>query len=222
MLENGLGMPLFILLSYLLGSIPAAVWISKSFFGTDVRSKGSGNAGSTNMYRSFGFWAGFGTQLIDVLKGWLSPATAWYFLNGHYDDFTLLLILLCCGLAAVMGHTFPIFSGFMGGKGVNTMLGMMLFLQIYASLFSLGVFAVVLLSGRMVSLASMSAVYAFPVFLVARFWLNQQSGIEAKAFWVFLGIGLLLSIYVTWSHRANIHRIRSGTESRIALVRKAK
>lgn len=204
-------------LGYLLGSIPVAVWLSRSVYGVDVRTIGSGNAGSTNMYRSFGFKAGFITQLADILKGVIAASLPVLLLKNEHLVLPLTLTMLGSGLAAVLGHTFPIFAGFRGGKGVNTILGMMLVLHPYGSAVSLLTFAIVLLLGRMVSLASLSAVYAFSLFVAASIWVQQPSGDEYSKSLLFLGIGLLLAVYITWSHRSNIDRIRKGTERRVNL-----
>jgi len=214
-MDYALATVLSLALGYLLGSIPVAVWLSRSVYGVDVRTLGSGNAGSTNMYRSFGFKAGFITQLADILKGAVAATIPVLLLPPGCPALPLALAMLGSGLAAVAGHTFPVFAGFRGGKGVNTILGMMLVLHPYGSAVSLLTFVIVLLLGRMVSLASLSAVYAFSLFAAAGLWVQQPSGDERSKSFLFLGIGLLLAVYITWSHRANIDRIRKGTERRV-------
>jgi len=206
--------------AYLLGSIPAAVWISKRFYGVDVRTLGSGNAGSTNMYRSFGFRAGFVTQVIDIIKGvlavflpiWIGPPIA--------DDAEHVLAQVACGAAAVLGHTFPVFAGFRGGKGVNTILGMMLALHTLGSLTGVFVFIVVLLRWRMVSLASICAVVSFPLYVVLAECTGAVRYHSLEATYLFMALGLLLACYILYSHRTNIARIRAGTERKVDLRRK--
>jgi glycerol-3-phosphate acyltransferase PlsY len=206
-----------LVLAYLLGSLPFAVWISKRFYGADIRTFGSGNAGSTNMYRTFGFKAGFITQLLDVLKGVFAALIPHYF---PVSDAETLIIgqQIACGLAAVLGHTYPIFADFKGGKGVNTILGMMLAIHPAGSAAGLGIFLLTLLAGKMVSLASMCAVSSFPVFLLVKklFFRESFSGGEE----ILLYAGLILALWVIYTHRENIGRIRSGTERKVDLVAK--
>jgi glycerol-3-phosphate acyltransferase PlsY len=208
---------LLLVVSYLLGSIPSAVWLSRSLYGVDVRTLGSGNAGSTNMYRSFGLKAGLITQVVDILKGAVPTALPLFSLKHGSNDLHLTLVMLSCGLLAVIGHTFPVFAGFRGGKGVNTILGMMLVLHPIGAFSSLLVFALVLLVGRMVSLASLMAVYSFFFYSIWALWNEQPSGDLQNVMFLFLAIGIILSVYVTWSHRTNISRIRTGTERKVNL-----
>ncbi|MDW8334591.1 MAG: glycerol-3-phosphate acyltransferase, partial [Bacteroidia bacterium] len=150
--------------AYLLGSLPPAIWISKYLYGSDIRTHGSGNAGSTNMYRVFGFKAGLATQLLDILKGWLAAMLPVWFLTAENAESRTLQQLIC-GAAAVVGHVYTIFAGFRGGKGVNTILGMMLAIAPAACAVGAVVFALTLLAFEMVSLASMTAVASFPVYV---------------------------------------------------------
>ena len=217
---------LSLVLSYLIGSLPFAVWISKSFYGADIRTFGSGNAGSTNMYRTFGFKAGFVTQVLDVLKGTVAALLP-FFLSYNNDnavadtssDSRLMIIhQIVCGVLAVAGHTYPIFAGFRGGKGVNTILGMMLAVHPVGSLIGLLTFFVTLLAGKMVSLASMCAVAMFPFFLIFKkiFLPNAFTAGEG----LLLYVGMLLAIWVIYTHRENIRRIRAGNERKIDLLNK--
>lgn len=195
--------------AYLLGSLPPAVWISKYAFGSDIRTHGSGNAGSTNMYRVFGFKAGLATQLLDVLKGWLAAMLPVWFLPFDNAE-TLTVQQLLCGAAAVVGHVYTVFAGFKGGKGVNTILGMMLAVAPGACGVGVGVFLLVLLAFKMVSLASMIAVGSFPVYVFLTDAENR----------VLLITGVVLFFYIVFTHRANIRRILAGNESKVNLIAK--
>ena len=203
--------------AYLMGSIPAAVWLSRRFYGMDIRTVGSGNAGSTNMYRTFGFKAGFITQIFDVIKGVVAVLLPVWFAPPAANDVEQVLAQVLCGVAAVAGHTFPVFAGFRGGKGVNTILGMMLALHPLGSLIGVVIFALVLSAGRMVSLASMCAVASFPLYiiLVEMNWRLSRHSEDASL--IFLALGVALAGYVVYSHRTNIARIREGTERKVNL-----
>jgi glycerol-3-phosphate acyltransferase PlsY len=206
-----------LLLAYLLGSLPFSVWISKHFYGADIRTFGSGNAGSTNMYRTFGFKAGFITQLLDVSKGVLAALIPHYFPASDAEVF-IIGQQIACGLVAVLGHTYPIFAHFKGGKGVNTILGMMLAIHPIGSAVGLGVFLLTMLTGKMVSLASMCAVSSFPLFLLLKRLLAAASFTVGEH--ILLYVGLVLAGWVIYTHRENIGRIRSGTERKVDLIAK--
>jgi glycerol-3-phosphate acyltransferase PlsY len=210
--------------SYVLGAIPTAVWLSRALWGQDIRTLGSKNAGSTNMYRVWGFRAGFPVQVVDIAKGSLAaalptlpPASEW--LGASPEGASQAVAQLVCGLAAVVGHIYTVFAGFKGGKGVNTILGMMLVVATWGSLVGVGVFVLVLLAGKMVSLASMCAVASFPVFLLVQAAL--RGGLDARN-QLLLGVGILLAAGVVYTHRANIARIRAGTESKAGFLTRKK
>jgi len=206
-----------LLLAYLLGSLPFSVWISRHFYGADIRTFGSGNAGSTNMYRTFGFKAGFITQVLDVLKGVFAAQLPHYFPFSDAETFTLVQ-QIACGMVAVVGHTYPIFANFKGGKGVNTILGMMLAIHPVGSAVGLGIFLLTMLTGKMVSLASMCAVSSFPLFLLLKKLLVRASFTAGES--ILLYVGLVLAVWVIYTHRENIGRIRSGTERKVDLIAK--
>ncbi|MCS6904817.1 MAG: glycerol-3-phosphate 1-O-acyltransferase PlsY [Bacteroidia bacterium] len=200
-----------ILLSYLLGSLVPAIWISKYFYGRDIRTLGSGNAGSTNMYRNFGFKAGLITQILDIAKGSIAASLPVLVLP-NYNQLPPFFSYapLVCGIAAIIGHVYPIFAKFRGGKGVNTVLGVMLVLQPIASIVGVIIFGIVLLLFRMVSLASISAVASFPIFLILHsLWQNSS------LFTIYFAISLLLTGWIIFTHRSNILRIFKGTEPKI-------
>jgi glycerol-3-phosphate acyltransferase PlsY len=196
-----------ILLAYLLGSIPTSVWIGKAFYGIDVREFGSGNAGATNTFRVLGKKAGLPVLIIDILKG--SAAVALSYLSGfelHSGEFINLQLGL--GVAALMGHIFPVFAGFRGGKGVATILGIVICILPVSCALSLVVFLVVLFSTRIVSLSSIIGGISFPLIL------NLVLGNTNPILTVFsIVVALLLII----THRKNILRIIRKQESKIKL-----
>jgi glycerol-3-phosphate acyltransferase PlsY len=204
-----MSIPLTILvfvLAYLLGSIPAAVWIGKQFHNIDVRQHGSGNAGTTNVIRVLGWKTGVPVLLIDIAKGWLAASLPVFFSLAGPESPQLINLQILAGMTAIAGHIFPVFAGFKGGKGVATVFGVLLALQPLLTLCSLGVFLAVLFLTGIVSVSSMSAGLAFPIFLLSLF---GTPSLVFKIFSVFVAIALLLT------HRKNIGRIIRGEESKL-------
>src|SRR6185503_9524749 len=157
---------LLIVLSYLIGSIPTSVWVSKYFFDIDIRDYGSGNAGATNSFRVLGPKWGVFVMTIDMLKGIIAVSLA-YLLPDHIDNLTQLQTLqIGLGLAAVIGHIFPIWAEFRGGKGIATLFGIVLGISPWTALSCVGIFLLVLYLTRFVSLSSILASIAFPVFIL--------------------------------------------------------
>ena len=156
---------LLIVFAYLIGSIPTSVWISKRFFGIDIRDYGSGNAGATNTYRVLGARWGTLVMIVDMLKGII--ATSLYILLPHYmhDEWDRTNLMVGLGLAAVVGHIFPLWAGFRGGKGVATLFGMIVAIQPVVAVCCVGVFLLVLYLTRFVSLSSILSSIAFAVFI---------------------------------------------------------
>jgi len=201
---------LLIILAYLIGSIPTAVWIGKFFYNIDVREFGSGNAGATNTFRVLGKKAGIPVLIIDILKGSLAVSAA--FLSTYdfvSDEFINLQLVL--GIAALVGHIFPVFAGFRGGKGVATILGIVICILPLSCCLSLLVFIIVLFASRMVSLSSMLAGISFPFFL--HFVFHNTNSILT----IFSVVVALLLIV---THRKNILRIINKQESKIKFVSK--
>lgn len=196
--------------AYLLGSIPTAVWIGKAFYGIDVREFGSGNAGATNTFRVLGKRAGIPVLLIDILKGSLAVSLSYFsgFETGSADFTTLQLGL---GLASLIGHIFPVFAGFRGGKGVATILGVVLFVAPVSCSMSLGVFLIVLMTSRYVSLSSISAGICFP------FFLNFVMKNHDQTLMIF---SILVALLLVITHKKNIVRLWNRQESKVNLFSK--
>lgn len=155
--------------AYILGSIPTAVWVGRLFYDTDVREHGSGNAGTTNVIRVLGYKAAIPVFVIDVLKGWLAVFIIPYIFEMLKIDAVPRIMPVLAVVAVVLGHVFPLFAGFRGGKGVATLLGVGLALYPYATLSALAIFVIVLLLKNYVSLASISASISFPLFVFSCF-----------------------------------------------------
>jgi len=160
---------LIYIFAYLMGSIPAAVWIGKFFHNIDVREHGSGNAGTTNTIRVLGWRTGIPVLLIDLGKGWLAAMLPVLFNLTEPGSALMTNLQILAGVTAIIGHIFPAFAGFRGGKGVATAFGVLLALQPLLTMSCLGVFLVVLFSTGIVSVSSMSAGIAFPLLLFLAF-----------------------------------------------------
>lgn len=201
------------IISYLIGSINFSVILSKRIAGFDIREKGSGNAGSTNMLRSVGKGAAALTLICDILKGVVAIGIAIIFGN-MVPDSNKELLLQIAGIMVIIGHTFPVFFGFKGGKGVATSLGVLLLSNWQIGLICL-VFALVLMAlTRMVSLGSCTAAVLFPVLTL---FINQNYTVltEGKSGNVYFIYSVILAAIVLFNHRENIKRIYEGTENRL-------
>jgi glycerol-3-phosphate acyltransferase PlsY len=197
---------ILIILAYLIGSIPTAVWISKSVFGIDIREYGSGNAGATNTFRILGSKWGSLVMLVDVTKGII--ATSLYIFIPYYlsDELARTNFMIALGMMAILGHIFPIFANFRGGKGVATLLGMALAIQPVVALLCLVVFLVTLLSTRFVSLSSMLAGIAFMVLILFIFHEKET---------VYRLFAIIVALMVVVTHQKNIGRLLKGTENKV-------
>jgi glycerol-3-phosphate acyltransferase PlsY len=207
------------LIAYLIGSINFSIIISKKMAGFDVREKGSGNAGTTNMLRSVGKKAAAITLICDILKGVVSILIA-IILGNIVKNIDRELLLQIAGIAVVIGHTFPVFFGFKGGKGVATSLGVLLMSNWQIGLICL-VFAIVLMAlTKMVSLGSCAAAILFPVLTL---FINDHYTVltEGKNGNVYFVYSVILAIIVLYNHRSNIKRILDGTENRLSFKKKA-
>jgi acyl phosphate:glycerol-3-phosphate acyltransferase len=193
-------------LAYLLGSIPAAVWIGKIFHNIDVRQHGSGNAGTANVIRVLGWKTGIPVLLIDLAKGWTAAMLPQLFHLAAPGSALLINLQILAGVTAIIGHIFPVLAGFRGGKGVATIFGVLLAIQPLLTICCLGVFLAVMLVTGIVSVSSMSAGIAFPLFLFLFF---DTPSVIFKIFSVFVAIALLIT------HRKNINRLMKGEESKL-------
>jgi glycerol-3-phosphate acyltransferase PlsY len=201
---------LLIILSYFIGSIPTAVWVSRHFFGVDIRDYGSGNAGATNTYRVLGSKWGTLVMIVDVLKGVL--ATSLYILIPYYmtDEWDRTNFMVGLGLAAVLGHIFPIFASFKGGKGVATLFGMVIAIQPIVAVLCMGVFLLVLYLTRFVSLSSILASVAFAIFIL--FIYNEKEPL-------YRVFSISVALMVILTHQKNINRLLKGTESKVPILK---
>jgi glycerol-3-phosphate acyltransferase PlsY len=199
-----------IVCAYLIGSIPTALIISKRFFGIDIREYGSGNMGATNTFRVLGSKYGTIVMVIDILKGVI--ASSLYELLPFYNSNELerTNFIIGLGMAAVVGHIFPIFANFKGGKGVATLFGMVLALQPVVAISCVGVFLFVLYLTRYVSLSSILAALMLPVCVL---WIWNENELLYRIF------TLLVALLVIFTHQKNIGRLLRGVESRIPILK---
>jgi glycerol-3-phosphate acyltransferase PlsY len=201
---------LLILFAYLIGSIPTSIWISKYFFGIDIREYGSGNAGATNTYRVLGARIGTFVMVVDILKGVV--ATSLYLLIPYYmqDEWDRTNFMVGLGLAAVLGHIFPIWAEFRGGKGVATLLGMVLAIQPLVAVYCIGVFLMVLFLTRFISLSSILASVAFAIFIL--FIFNEKETL-------YRAFAIAVALMVMLTHQKNIGRLLRGSESKVPILK---
>jgi acyl phosphate:glycerol-3-phosphate acyltransferase len=200
-------------LAYLIGSVSTAVVISKLVFGTDIREHGSGNAGATNSFRVLGKKAGAVVMIIDVLKGALAVKLA--LLHSGYIPGTNPFISLQVGLgiAAVVGHIFPIWANFRGGKGIATLFGMILAIQPQAAGVLAIVFIFMLVATKYVSLSSISASIAFPILIL---FIYNEPEVSYRVF------AVAAALLVVLTHHKNINRLIKGNENKVPLFKSKK
>ena len=200
------------IIAYLIGSISFSVIISKKMAGFDVREKGSGNAGTTNVLRSVGKKAAVITLICDVLKGVVAILLA--LLAGViFKDLDKALLVQLAGVFVIIGHTFPIFFKFKGGKGIATSLGVLLMINWQIGLICL-VFALLLMAlTRMVSVGSIAAAVLFPVLVL---FINQNYIVAESSNWSYLIFSIVIALLVLFNHRSNLKRIFTGTENKLS------
>ena len=202
---------LFILLAYLTGAFPSAVWVGKTFYKIDVREFGSGNAGATNTFRVLGKKAGIPVLIMDILKGWLSVNYILCLTNIPESAEAVFEIKLAFGIAAVIGHLFPIYTGFRGGKGIATLLGLLIGLHAIAALYSILVFVIVFITSKYVSLGSIIASIAFPILVIL---ILGSTNVSLNLFAFFVPILSLIT------HQKNIERLLRGEETKVKFGKK--
>ncbi len=201
---------LLLILAYLIGSIPTSVWVSKQYFGFDIREYGSGNAGATNTYRVLGQKWGTIVLFLDMLKGFAAVQLAWLLPEYMDADWQLDNLKTCLGLAAVLGHIFPIWADFRGGKGVATLFGMILGISPWTAVSCVGIFLLVLYLTRFVSLSSILASIAFPIFILVVF------NVDNPLYRVF---AIAVALLVLLTHQKNIGRLIRGSENKIPIFK---
>ncbi len=214
-----------IILSYLVGSIPNSIIVSKLTRGIDIRDYGSGNAGGTNVMRVLGWKQGLLVIILDALKGVLAVVVvarihygSMPFTNATpFDDFTLIQII--AGISAVIGHIWTVFAGFRGGKGIATALGMLLMISTVDMLIAIGVFVVVVSISRYVSLGSIMAAMAVPLTLVVR---ENIFNVNIPGYNTLLPFVIVLTLLVIFTHRKNVVRLLNGSENKLNFSKKKK
>ncbi|MCB9165040.1 MAG: glycerol-3-phosphate 1-O-acyltransferase PlsY [Flavobacteriales bacterium] len=197
--------------AYLIGSIPTSVWWGRAFFGVDVRAHGSRNAGATNTFRVLGPRAGVPVLLIDILKGFVPVRLLPNFSDLQPDTAPWMWFRVALVGAAVIGHLYPVFASFKGGKGVATSLGGVLAVHPGAAAICVLVFAIVFLLSRYVSLGSLCAALAFPLAVIIIY--KEFSAVK-------IGFAVVLCLLVFYTHRENIMRLLRGEENRMDLAGK--
>ena len=202
---------LFVLLAYLTGAFPSAVWVGKTFYKIDVREFGSGNAGATNTFRVLGKKAGIPVLIMDIFKGWLSVNYISFLTNIPESAEAVFEIKLAFGIAAVIGHLFPIYTGFRGGKGIATLLGLLIGLHAVAALYSILVFVIVFVTSKYVSLGSIIASIAFPILVIL---ILGSTNVSLNLFAFFVPILSLIT------HQKNIERLVRGEETKVTFGKK--
>ena len=202
---------MLVVLAYLLGSIPTSIWVSKAVFGIDIRDYGSGNPGVTNTFRVLGSKWGSFVMIADITKGVI--ATSLYILIPFYleNELARTNFMILLGLSAVLGHIFPIWADFKGGKGVATILGMALAIQPIVALICIVVFLITLFTTRFVSLSSMLASVVFMVLILFIFKEKETS---------YRVFAIIVALMVVVTHQKNIGRLLNGKENKAPLFKK--
>ena len=199
------------IIAYAIGSVNFSIIFSKKFAGFDVREKGSGNAGTTNMLRSAGKGLAALTLICDILKGVVAVLVA-FWIGKIATNVKPEILVQLAGFFAVVGHTFPVYFGFKGGKGVATSLGILLLINWQIGLICLVFALLVMALTRMVSLGSCAAAILFPVLTL---FINTNFIVEASGMKYFI-FSVILAAMVIFNHRANIKRIANGTENKLS------
>ncbi|MDA8714555.1 glycerol-3-phosphate 1-O-acyltransferase PlsY [Flavobacteriales bacterium] len=196
-----------LLLAYLVGSIPSALWVGRLFFGVDVREHGSKNAGATNTFRVLGKRAGFPVLFMDIFKGWAAVTLLTVFCEFGHGSNQLVNFQLAVGMAAVFGHIYPIYAKFRGGKGVATLLGIIFAIHPEAAGIAFGIFLITFLISKYVSLGAIVAAVIFP-FIVIFIFKSQDTP-------TLIYFSIVMSLLVIYTHRANIDRLLKKEENKM-------
>lgn len=213
---------LILLFSYLVGSIPTSIIVSKSVAGIDIRDYGSGNAGGTNVFRVLGWKYGILVILLDAFKGVVAVVfiARLFFLTelpfenpSPFDDFTFVQLL--AGISAVIGHVFTVFAGFRGGKGMATAVGMAASLMTIDVLIAAAIFLIMIIKFRYVSLGSISAAISLPIILFIR---ENLFHVHIQGYHTLIAFSIFIALFIIYTHRSNIQRIIAGKENRIKRI----
>lgn len=204
----------FGLFAYALGSIPTAIWVGKAWYNMDVREHGSLNAGATNTFRVLGKKPGIIVLVVDIFKGFLAVSLVKWFVEYKSWDHTfdeVIQVQVVCAVLAILGHIFPLFARFKGGKGVATSLGIIIGIEPLSALICITLFLFVFLISNYVSLGAIVVSFVFPVVV---YWITDNSSD------VLLIFSIVLSLAVIASHRKNIARLIKGEENKMNLFKK--
>jgi glycerol-3-phosphate acyltransferase PlsY len=193
-------------LAYLIGSLPFSLWVGKGFHGVDVRDFGSKNAGATNTFRVLGKQSGITVLILDVFKGFTAANLA-LFLTSDFEVANIMGFKILYGMMAVIGHIYPVFAQFRGGKGVATLLGMVFSIHYLLALGCIGVFVVMLMATGIVSISSITATLTFGLFAYAIFGYDEPS---------LLFFGIFVVVLIFYTHRSNLVRLWNGEEKKIS------
>ena len=197
-----------VLLAYFIGSIPSAIWVSKWFFGVDVRDYGSNNAGATNTFRVIGRVAGFTVLFFDILKGWISVKILTSLILYEANSSEFINMQLVIGITAVLGHVFPIYEKFQGGKGVATLMGIILAINFSAAIGCVVIFLMIFIFTSYVSLGAIVAAIFFPIITI---FIIRVESISVIYFSIFI------SILVILTHKPNIYRLLNKDENKMKI-----
>lgn len=198
------------IIAYVIGSIPSSIWIGKSYFGKDVRDFGSGNAGATNTFRVLGKRAGIIVLLLDILKGVTAASLILYMPSVSQGTDQYVNLQLLFGILAVLGHIFPVFENFNGGKGIATLFGMLIGIHYILAVACVALFIIVLLLTRYVSLSSILATISFPILTIYIFNRDEP---------LFIAFGIAAALMVVITHKKNIVRLLNGEETKANLFK---
>ncbi len=196
------------IIAYLLGSISFSVIFSKKIAGVDVRKEGSKNAGTTNVLRTAGKKAAALTLICDILKGVIAILIG-YAISFITEDLNAALLVQIAGIFAIIGHTFPVFFKFKGGKGIATSLGILLLINYQIGLICLVFWLIIVIFTKMVSLGSIMAAILFPVLTI---FITQNYLVEGN----YILFGIIVAAFVVFNHRSNVKRILEGNENKLS------
>jgi glycerol-3-phosphate acyltransferase PlsY len=211
-MEHFIDLFIMLMLAYLLGAIPTSIWIGKMFYKIDIREHGSGNAGASNSIRVFGTPVGIFVLVFDMFKGFaaVNLVKFYSFLNPSTPEFVNIQIIL--GVAAVLGHIYPVYAGFRGGKGVATVFGVLVALHPFATFCAAGVFLISFFITRYSSVGSIFAGLSFPIWIILVF---KSTNLHLN---IFSGV---VAVLIIFTHRKNVVRLWKGNENKTNLFSKS-